>query len=147
MKNFKLWLTACIFPLLTNCGKAPASVSSEKNEKDITGKWQLESVIQEKDTIRKPGRKNSKFDVSLTFKDHGELEATSSANYLTGFYETAQLNAIHLGGDGTEKEETSWGNIFVNALPHVNVYDLRNNRLVLFCDDNKQLVFNRVRSL
>ena len=142
MKNFQIWAVMLLIPLLTSCGKTATNISSDK---ELTGKWQLESVVQENDTIRKPADKNALYDVSLTFKEKGELEATSSANYLTGFYETAQLNAIQLGGDGTERKETSWGNLFVNALPHVNIYNLESTRLVLFCDNNSQLIFNRVQ--
>ena len=89
--------------------------------------------------------KNGIYEVSLTFKEKGELEATSSTNYLTGFYETSQQNSIQLDGDGTERKETSWGNLFVNALPHVNIYDLESDRLVLSCDDKSQLIFNRIQ--
>ena len=140
MKNFKLWAFLLLIPMFSNCGKTATTINSDT---EITGKWQLESVVHEKDTIRKPTGKSGLFEVSLTFKEKGELEATSSTNYLTGFYETAQLNAIQLGGDGTERKETSWGNLFVNALPHVNIYDLKPNKLILFCDNNSQLIFNR----
>lgn len=140
MKNFKLWAILLLIPVLSNCGKTAATINSDT---EITGKWQLESVVQQNDTIRKPAGKSGLYEVSLTFKDKGELEATSSTNYLTGFYETAQLNAIQLGGDGTEREETPWGNLFVNALPHVNLYDLKSNKLILLCDNNDKLIFNR----
>ena len=146
MKNPQRWIILLLFPLLASCGKTAATINSDKdvnNDKELTGKWQLESVVQENDTIRKPSGKNGIYDVSLTFKEKGELEATSSTNYLTGFYETAQLNAIQLGGDGTERQETQWGNLFVNALPHVNLYDLEANRLVLSCDNNDILIFKR----
>ena len=142
MKNVKSLTFMMIFPLLASCGKTAATVNSDK---EITGNWQLESVVQHADTIRKPSGKNGIYDVSITFKEKGELEATSSTNYLTGFYETAQLNTIQLDGDGTERKETPWGNLFVNALPHVNVYDLETNRLILSCDDNSQLIFKRVQ--
>ena len=145
MRNFNLWVVVLILPLLASCGKTATTINTDV-DKELTGKWVLEKVIEENDTIIKPAGKNGLYDVSLTFKEKGELEATSSTNYLTGFYETAQLNAIHLGGDGTEREETSWGNTFVNALPNVNIYDLKsNNRLVLFYNNNSQLIFNRVR--
>jgi len=142
MKKFKIWAVVLFIPLLTNCGKTATTINSDK---ELTGKWHLESIVQENDTIYKPTGKNSLYEVSLTFKEKGELEATSSTNYLTGFYETAQLNAIQLGGDGTERKETPWGNLFVNALPHVNIYDLEPTRLVLFCDNNSQLIFNRAQ--
>ena len=140
MKNFKLWAILLLIPVLSNCGKTATTINSDT---EITGKWQLESVVQENDTINKPAGKSGLYEVSLTFKDKGELEATSSTNYLTGFYETAQLNAIQLGGEGTERAETPWGNLFVNALPHVNLYDLKPNKLILFCDNNDKLIFNR----
>ena len=142
MKNVKSLTFMMIFPLLISCGKTAATVNSDK---EITGNWMLESVVQHTDTIRKPTGKNGLYEVSITFKEKGELEATSSTNYLTGFYETAQLNTIQLDGDGTERKETPWGNLFVNALPHVNVYDLETNRLILSCDDNSQLIFKRVQ--
>jgi len=140
MRNLNLWAFLLLLPLLSGCGKTAATISSDT---EITGKWQLESVVQQNDTISKPAGKTGIYDVSLTFKEKGELEATSSTNYLTGYYEIAQLNAIQLGGDGTERPETSWGNLFVNALPHVNIYDLKPNKLILFCDNNSQLIFNR----
>ena len=141
MKNVKYWTLLIIFPFLASCGKTATTVNSDK---DITGKWKLESIIQNSDTINKPSEKNGIYEVSLDFKEKGELEATSSTNYLTGFYETSQLNAIQLDGDGTERKETPWGNLFVNALPHVNVYNLKSDRLILSCDDKSQLIFNRI---
>jgi len=141
MKNVKSWILITIFPLLTSCGKNATTV---KSDKEITGKWELESIVQNNDTINKPFVKNGIYEVSLTFKEKGELEATSSTNYLTGFYETSQQNSIQLDGDGTERKETSWGNLFVNALPHVNIYDLESDRLILSCDDKSQLIFNRI---
>jgi hypothetical protein len=127
--------------LVSSCGKT-TTISSNM---ELTGKWQLESIVQEEDTIRKPGPAKGQLDVSLNFKDKGELEGTSSTNYITGFYETAQQNTIQLGGGGTERAETSWGNLFVNALPNVNVYDLKSNRLILFYENNNQLIFSRVQ--
>ena len=147
MKDFRLWTFLLFTSLLTGCGKTNTSISSDKDlsiNRELTGKWVLESVVQENDTILRPSVKDGIYDVSLTFKDMGELEATSSTNYLTGFYETAQLNAIHIGGDGTERKETSWGNLFVNALPHVNLYNLEPDQLILSCDNNSQLIFNRL---
>jgi hypothetical protein len=142
-KIFKLLTLLIPAVTLMSCGKTATTIVSEK---ELTGKWQLESVVENNDTIYRPAVKNGMYDVSVTFKDKGELEATSSTNYLTGFYETAQLNAIHLGGDGTERKETSWGNLFVNALPQVNLYDLKsNNRLVLFYNNDSQLIFSRAR--
>jgi len=112
---------------------------------ELTGKWQLESIVQENDTIKKPAPGKGQMDVSVVFKDKGELEATSSTNYLTGFYETAQQNTIQLGGGGTERAETRWGNLFVNALPNVNMYDLKPNKLVLFYDNNNAMIFSRIQ--
>ena len=141
MNNFKLCLIILFcLPLLSGCGKAPAINSSV----ELTGKWQLESVVQGNVTIKKPNARQGAYDVSVTFKDKGELEATSANNYLTGFYETAQQNSIQLGGDGTERQETAWGDIFVNALPSVNFYDLQPTRLILFYDHNNKLIFSRV---
>jgi hypothetical protein len=141
MKNFNAWLVLLCLAVLTGCGKTATTIVSDK---ELTGKWQLESVVQDGVTISKPAVKNGMYDVSLTFKEKGELEATSSTNYLTGFYETSQFNAIHLGGDGTERKETSWGNLFVNALPQVNLYDLKsNNRLILLYNNDSQLIFSR----
>jgi hypothetical protein len=143
MKNFNFLTIVLFLLLLTGCGKTATTISSD-SDKELTGKWKLESIVEENDTIHKPSVKNGLYEVSLTFKEKGELEATSSTNYLTGFYETAQLNAIHLGGDGTERKETEWGNIFVNALPQVNIYDLKsNNRLILFYNNNNQMIFAR----
>ncbi|WAC11591.1 META domain-containing protein [Dyadobacter pollutisoli] len=142
MKNLLHSLTMVLFSLLvSSCGKT-TTISSNM---ELTGKWQLESIVQEEDTIRKPGPAKGQLDVSLNFKDKGELEGTSSTNYITGFYETAQQNTIQLGGGGTERAETSWGNLFVNALPNVNVYDLKSNRLILFYENNNQLIFSRVQ--
>ncbi|REA62094.1 hypothetical protein DSL64_10600 [Dyadobacter luteus] len=142
-KIFKLLTLLIPVVALMSCGKTATTIVSEK---ELTGKWQLESVVENNDTTYRPAVKNGMYDVSVTFKDKGELEATSSTNYLTGFYETAQLNAIHVGGDGTERKETSWGNLFVNALPQVNMYDLKsNNRLVLFYNNDSQLIFTRSR--
>ena len=84
-------------------------------------------------------------EVSLNFREKGELEGTSSTNILTGFYETAQQNTIQLGGGGTERPETPWGNLFVNALPEVNLYDLKANRLILYYENNNQLIFSRAQ--
>jgi hypothetical protein len=129
--------------VLTGCGKAP-SVNSHV---ELTGKWELESVIHENVKIDKPASRQGLYDISLTFKDKGELEATSANNYLTGFYETAQLNTIQMGGDGTERKETLLGDIFVNALPNVNLYDLKPAKLVLYYDHGNKLIFSRVEGL
>ena len=141
MKHIKLLAFLLLPSLLASCGKTATTI---KSDLELTGKWQLQSVVSEKGTILSPSVKNGIYDISLTFKEKGELEATSSTNYLTGFYETDQLNAIQLGADGTERKETSWGNLFVNSLPHVNIYDLKPNKLILFCDNNSQLIFNKV---
>ncbi|KAA0991005.1 META domain-containing protein [Dyadobacter aurulentus] len=142
MKNF---LVLAVFVLaisvLSSCGKT----TTINTNVELTGKWQLESIVQERDTIKKPAPAKGAFEVSLNFKEKGELEGTSSTNYLTGFYETAQQNTIQLGGGGTERVETSWGNTFVNALPNVNVYDLKPNRLILYYENNNQLIFARAQ--
>lgn len=141
MNNFKLFSIALFcLPLLTGCGKAPAIQSSV----ELTGKWQLETVVQGNVTIKKPNTRQGIYDVSLTFKDRGELEATSVNNYLTGFYETSQQNSIQLGGDGTDRKETAWGDIFISALPSVNFYDLKPTSLTLYYDDDSRLIFSRV---
>jgi heat shock protein HslJ len=127
--------------LLISCGKT----TTINSNMELTGKWQLESIVQEDDTIEKPPLQKGAFEVSLNFKEKGELEGTSSTNYLTGFYETAQQNTIQLGGGGTERAETSWGNLFVNALPSVNMYDLKPNKLVLYYDNKNALIFARVQ--
>ena len=129
------------FSLLTGCGKT-TTISSNV---ELTGKWQLESIVQEDDTIRKPATAKGLMDIGLNFKDKGELEGTTSTNILTGFYETAQQNTIQIGGGGTERAETSWGNLFVNALPNVNLYDLRTNKLILYYENSNQLIFSRVQ--
>nr|WP_295929134.1 META domain-containing protein [uncultured Dyadobacter sp.] len=135
--------TACVlfFSLISGCGKTTA-ISTNM---ELTGKWQLESIVQEDDTIRKPATAKGLMDVGLNFKDKGELEGTTSTNILTGFYETAQQNTIQIGGGGTERAETSWGNLFVNALPNVNLYDLRSNRLILYYENSNQLIFSRIQ--
>lgn len=142
MKTFTL-LTVCILSgvLLISCGKTTTINSSL----ELTGKWQLESIVQESDTIKKPNPGRNQLEVSLNFKEKGELEGTTSTNYLTGFYETAQQNTIQIGGGGTERAETAWGNLFVNALPNVNLYDLKTNRLILFYENNNQLIFSKVQ--
>lgn len=141
--NYKYPTLFLMFPLLVGCGKTSTTIASDK---ELTGKWQLESVVQKMDTIRKPAVKNGIYDISLTFKEKGELEATTSTNYLTGFYETSMLNAIHLDGDGTQRKETSWGSLFINSLPQVNLYDLQsNNRLILFYNNDSQLIFSRAQ--
>jgi hypothetical protein len=126
---------------MSGCGKTTTITSNI----ELTGKWVLESVVQQADTLKRPGLAKGQMDVSLVFKDKGELEATSSTNYLTGFYETAQDNAIQLGGAGTERTESSWGDLFVNALPAVNQYDLSAEKLVLFYENNNQLIFRKAR--
>jgi heat shock protein HslJ len=142
MKILVLPFVMVIFSLLvSSCGKTTTITSNM----ELTGKWQLESIVQEDDTIPRPNPAKGQLDVSLNFKDKGELEGTSSTNFITGFYETAQQNTIQLGGGGTERAETSWGNLFVNALPNVNVYDLKSNRLILFYENNNQLIFSRVQ--
>lgn len=110
---------------------------------ELTGKWELERIVQSNVTIKKPTLAKGQMEVSLIFKDKGELEGTSSRNYLTGFYETAQQNTIQIGGGGTERAETSWGNMFVNALPNVNLYDLKADKLILYYENNNQLIFAR----
>ena len=141
MNYFKLFVRILFcLPLLVGCAKAPAVETSV----ELTGKWQLESVVEGNITINKPNVRQSAYDVSLTFKDKGELEATSANNYLTGFYETFEQNSIQLGGDGTERQETPWGDMFVNALPSVNSYDLKPKRLILYYDQNNKLIFSRV---
>ncbi|MGV3603302.1 MAG: META domain-containing protein [Dyadobacter fermentans] len=112
---------------------------------ELTGKWQLDSIVQEDVTIKKPATTKGVMDIGLNFKEKGELEGTTSTNILTGFYETAQQNTIQLGGGGTERAETSWGNLFVNALPNVNLYDLKANKLILYYDNSNQLIFSRVQ--
>jgi ribosomal protein L31 len=66
---------------LTSCGKT----TTINSNMELTGKWQLESIVQEDDTIEKPPLQKGAFEVSLNFKEKGELEGTSSTNYLTGF--------------------------------------------------------------
>ncbi|TLV00505.1 META domain-containing protein [Dyadobacter luticola] len=127
--------------VLAGCGKT----TTINSNMELTGKWELESIVQDNVTIKKPAPAKGQFEVSLNFKEKGELEGTSSSNLLTGFYETAQQNTIQIGGGGTERAETTWGNLFVNALPNVNVYDLKANRLVLFYENNNQLIFTRVQ--
>jgi len=127
--------------LLTGCGKT-TTISSNM---ELTGKWELQSIVQNSDTIQKPQLAKGQMPVSLNFKEKGELEGTSSTNILTGFYETAQQNTIQLGGGGTERAETKWGNLFVNALPHVNIYDLKVNRLILYYENDNQMIFSRVQ--
>ncbi|QRR02346.1 META domain-containing protein [Dyadobacter sandarakinus] len=124
-----------------SCGKT----TTINSNMELTGKWVLESVVQNEDTIRKPGLTKGQMEVSLLFKDKGELEATSSTNFLTGYYETSQDNEIQLGGGGTERAETSWGDLFVNALPAVNQYDLSAEKLVLYYENNNALIFNKAR--
>jgi hypothetical protein len=130
-----------LFLMLSSCGKT-TTISSNM---ELTGKWELESIVQDNITIKKPALAKGQMDVSLNFKDKGELEGTSSSNLLTGFYETAQQNTIQIGGGGTERAETSWGNLFVNALPNVNLYDLKANRLVLYYENNNQLIFAKAQ--
>ncbi len=129
------------FSLLIGCGKT-TTISSNM---ELTGKWQLDSIVQEDVTIKKPATTKGVMDIALNFKEKGELEGTTSTNILTGFYETAQQNTIQLGGGGTERAETSWGNLFVNALPNVNLYDLKANKLILYYDNSNQLIFSRVQ--
>ncbi|MCF0053162.1 META domain-containing protein [Dyadobacter chenwenxiniae] len=129
-----------IFALLS-CGKT-TTISSNM---ELTGKWELQSIVQNSDTIQKPALAKGQMPISLIFKEKGELEGTTSTNILTGFYETAQQNTIQMGGGGTERAETQWGNLFVNALPNVNLYDLKMNRLVLYYENNNQMIFSRVQ--
>lgn len=136
-----LTASALFFSLLSGCGKT----TTINSNMELTGKWQLESIVQEDDTIKKPATAKGLMEVGLNFKEKGELEGTTSTNILTGFYETAQQNTIQLGGGGTERAETPWGNLFVNALPNVNLYDLKANRLILFYENNNQLIFTRVQ--
>ncbi|MCF0072100.1 META domain-containing protein [Dyadobacter sp. CY261] len=129
------------FWLLISCGKT-TTISSNM---ELTGKWQLDSIVQEEVIIRKPATTKGLMDIGLHFKEKGELEGTTSTNILTGFYETAQQNTIQIGGGGTERAETNWGNLFVNALPNVNLYDLKANRLVLYYENSNRLIFSRVQ--
>ncbi|SKC13441.1 META domain-containing protein [Dyadobacter psychrophilus] len=124
-----------------SCGKT-TTISSNM---ELTGKWELQSIVQNSDTIQKPALAKGQMPISLNFKEKGELEGTTSTNILTGFYETAQQNTIQMGGGGTERAETQWGNLFVNALPNVNLYDLKMNRLVLYYENNNQMIFSRVQ--
>lgn len=134
-----------VFVLFTifsmSCGKT-TTISSNL---ELTGTWKLESIVQETDTIKKPNPSKGVMDVVLNFKEKGELEGNSSTNFLTGFYETAQQNTIQIGGGGTERAETPWGNMFINALPNVNLYDLKTNRLILYYENNNQMIFSRVQ--
>jgi len=136
----QLTLIFGIFALLS-CGKT-ATINTNV---ELTGKWELQSIVQNSDTIRKPALAKGQMPISLNFKEKGELEGTSSTNILTGFYETAQQNTIQMGGGGTERAETQWGNLFVNALPNVNLYDLKMNRLILYYENNNQMIFSRVQ--
>ena len=126
---------------LSSCGKT----TTINTNMELTGKWELQSIVQNSDTIKKPALAKGQMPVSLHFKEKGELEGTSSTNILTGFYETAQQNTIQMGGGGTERAETQWGNLFVNAIPNVNLYDLKMNKLVLYYENNNQLIFSRVQ--
>ncbi|MCF0038811.1 META domain-containing protein [Dyadobacter fanqingshengii] len=142
MKKF-IPLSTFLFGIfaLFSCGKT-TTISSNM---ELTGKWELQSIVQNSDTIQKPALAKGQMPVSLNFKEKGELEGTTSTNIMTGFYETAQQNTIQLGGGGTERAETQWGNLFVNALPNVNLYDLKMNRLVLYYENNNQMIFSRVQ--
>ncbi|CAG4988817.1 hypothetical protein DYBT9275_00164 [Dyadobacter sp. CECT 9275] len=142
MKNLKFWL---VYLLLIFWGTACRKETAIQSDLELAGKWKLDYIIQENDTIKKPEPYHAPMEVSLTFKDKGELEATSSNNFLTGFYETAQDNTIQLGGGGTEREETDWGNLFLHALPDINLYDLKSNRLTLISSNNSRLVFSRAK--
>ncbi|MCE7067765.1 META domain-containing protein [Dyadobacter sp. CY326] len=130
----------CVF-LLSSCGKT----TTINTNVELTGKWELQSIVQNSDTIQKPALARGQMPISLNFKEKGELEGTTSTNILTGFYETAQQNTIQMGGGGTERAETHWGNLFVNALPNVNLYDLKTNKLVLYYENNNQMIFSRVQ--
>lgn len=142
MKKF-IPLSTFLFGIFAffSCGKT-TTISSNM---ELTGKWELQSIVQNSDTIQKPALAKGQMPVSLNFKEKGELEGTTSTNIMTGFYETAQQNTIQLGGGGTERAETQWGNLFVNALPNVNLYDLKMNRLVLYYENNNQMIFSRVQ--
>jgi hypothetical protein len=140
-KNVPLSMFFFALFILTGCGKT----TTINSNMDLTGKWELQSIVQNSDTIKKPQLAKGQMPVSLNFKEKGELEGTSSTNILTGFYETAQQNTIQIGGGGTERAETQWGNLFVNALPTVNLYDLKINRLILYYENNNQMIFTRVQ--
>jgi hypothetical protein len=140
-KNVPLSMFFLALFILTGCGKT----TTINSNMDLTGKWELQSIVQNSDTIKKPQLAKGQMSVSLNFKEKGELEGTSSTNILTGFYETAQQNTIQIGGGGTERTETQWGNLFVNALPTVNLYDLKINRLILYYENNNQMIFTRVQ--
>ena len=93
MKTLLLLTASVLFLLsLSGCGKT-TTISSNL---ELTGKWQLESIVQEEDTIVKPSTTKGLMDIGLNFKEKGELEGTTSTNILTGFYETAQQNTIHI---------------------------------------------------
>ena len=142
MKNLIHRTVFVLFTTLTvSCGKT-TTISSNL---ELTGTWKLESIVQESDTIKKPNPSKGAMDIVLNFKEKGELEGTTSTNFLTGFYETAQQNTIQIGGGGTERAETSWGNLFINALPNVNLYDLKPNQLVLYYENNNQMIFTRMQ--
>lgn len=112
---------------------------------EINGLWNLDYIVEANDTVAKPHPYKAPYEVTLNFKDKGELEATSSNNFITGFYEVSEQNTIQIGGGGTDRTETKWGDLFVNALPEINLYELKPNRLVLFYDSGNQLVFSRGR--
>jgi len=142
MKNLIQLTVFVLFSIsIMSCGKT-TTISSNL---ELTGTWKLESIVQASDTIKKPNLSKGAMDVVLNFKEKGELEGTTSTNILTGFYETAQQNTIQIGGGGTERAETPWGNLFINALPNVNLYDLKTNHLILYYENNNQMIFSRVQ--
>lgn len=143
MKNFISWKVILLAPLFYQCNKTGPSLEASK---DLSGQWQLESIIMKSDTIKKPSVKNGLYDISITFKEKGNLEATSSTNYLTGFYETDPMNSMYMGLDGTQRKETSWGNAFTDALAHVSSYQFSaNNALVLTSGQHRQMIFTKVK--
>jgi hypothetical protein len=139
MKTFNLIFLFFLVLGQWSCRKETLKTS----QAELIGTWELEKVVRNNTVMQKPATRQGLYDVSITFKENGELEATTVNNYLTGFYETSQQNGMLLGGDGSARTETNWGEIFVNALPDVNLYDLKPTQLVLLCSNNDKLVFKR----
>ncbi len=114
---------------------------------ELTGSWKLVSIVESDKNISVKNSENPEKVAGMIFREKGELEAMTPANYITGYYETGQQNTIQIAGGGTQRSDTPWGEVFVNALPAIDHYELKANELTLYYHNSNKLVFTRVLNL
>ncbi|PWJ54771.1 META domain-containing protein [Dyadobacter jejuensis] len=115
--------------------------ASLQRDLELTGSWKLESIVE--DNVQMPAT-NNQLVTSMVFKDKGELEARTASNFISGYYETGQQNTMQIAGGGTQRTETAWGERFINALPAIDHYELKPDRLILYYQNTNQLIFSRM---